>query len=175
MLIHDLGAADAVQVGSPGKPVVVTVGYGLFPFWMSADTSKTPDYYRWQIVNLGSRMNPTPPPPDGSFSSISAANDAMRALKIAPTAAQQEQAVLQAEAKPWNLFPAPDMSPVPAKTPWAVMAAQMGISPALSPMNWSPRALSPAKVPFYKRPLVWVAAGGVVALGALLLARRKKK
>jgi hypothetical protein len=175
MLLHDdLGAADAVQVGSPGKPVVVTLDYGLFPFWMSADTSKAPDYYRWQTVNLGSRMNPTPPPPDGSFSTVSAANDAMRARKTGPTAAQQEQAILQAEAKPWNLFPAPDMSPVPAKTPWAVMAAQMGISPSINATNWGPRALAPVKVPFYQRPLVWVAAGTVVALGALLLARRKK-
>lgn len=173
VLPDKLGTAYA-QAGTSGgaQPAVQSSPYGLFPFWMSADTSKPADYYRWlELPGLSRQARPLPPP--GSFSTIQAGKDAMTAWKLG---AQQGPAQQPAATRPWNLFPAPDMSPVPSTTPWSLTLPQMGISPAISPMNWGPRPPEGAvPTPFYKRPLVWAVAGGVVALGALLLTRRNRR
>ncbi len=159
-----------LQVGAPGKPVVTAAPYGLFPYWLGLpDPAKAPDYYRWQTLPgmAPSRI----PPPEGSYSTIAAGKDAMNARNAGV------QAAVAATPPPVpnfaQLFSTPPLLPVPSTTPFATSAAQMGISPALSPFNWGPRAL-PDDTQWWQNPLVWVAGGTALVLGAILLAPRRK-
>lgn len=169
--IEGLGdAAPTVQVGTPGKPVVTATPYGLFPYWLSADTAKAPDYYRWQPLPgmAPSRI----PAPEGSFSSVQAGKDAMQARNAGVAAVKA--ATPAATPTFAQLFPAATMTPVPATTPWSLTMPQMGVSPTpIGPTNWGPLPLPGEEQPFWKNPLVWIGAGTVVALGAMLLARRR--